>query len=638
MSIVNSFRQQNSVIHLNDIIEEFKYVYRDTEVTAGDFVEFIEGIGVHGNYGNSTTILVGEIGSNNSTMCATLLNDGNIFVVYGGMNYFYGVVVTIEGSNIIPNTSVALSSTNNNAHSLSAVTLEDGKVFIVHNNYDKAPLYGLLCEINGTTITVVGTETQIGTSAYGSWGTVTLTSSSVLLDDGNVFVAHNCGSGSYVQHLYGVVVTINGTTITAGTDTALDTAEDQGCKISAKKLNNGNVFIAHGSGSSYLYAMVCTISGTTITAGTDTEIVSSSYTSASMSAEVLEENRIFIAFSYNSSYYYMCGIVCTVSGTTIGKGSYIYLVQKEDAAYDIATLKVGTNKVLIAHGGFDYMKAGVIATISGTTITAGTDTELETASGNRSPKELILLPNDTIFYGVSASDYGKIYGQIYMIDEVNNVPTNNIDLTTYEQQVMPTTQEYADAIALSSGKGGTIEGHNNQVKIGRVYKVIEDTEVTYTDDFLASAVWTQNSTTEYVSDKGLKITINTLNSGSEGTIDDAFDGDQETYWEVGYGVENWITLTLPEALALTKMSFTITGNTLFAETAYIQASNDNATWEQIGTFGTSYTYETQNITMSEPKYYKYYRVFMDQTQSNCTIEFREWQILEYKKKETVIIE
>ena len=86
------------------------------------------------------------------------------------------------------------------------------------------------------------------------------------------------------------------------------------------------------------------------------------------------------------------------------------------------------------------------------------------------------------------------------------------------------------------------------------------------------------------------------------------------------------------------MSFTITGNTLFAETAYIQASNDNATWEQIGTFGTSYTYETQNITMSEPKYYKYYRVFMDQTQSNCTIEFREWQILEYKKKETVIIE
>ena len=257
------YGQKASGMNINGIIEDY-YVYAGEKISAGDLVEYINGVASSVNYGTSAFTLVGQIGSNNSTMSASLLNDGNVFVVYGGMGDFYGVVVTVEGANIAPNTAVALSTTNNNAHSLSVVTLKNGNVFIVHSNYDKAPLYGLVCEINGTTITVV-TETQIGTAAYGSWGTVTMTSSSVLLDNGDVFVAHNYGSGSYVQHLYGVIVTINGTTITAGTDTALDTAEDQGCKISAKKLNNGNVFIAHGSGSSYLYAMVCTISETKIT-------------------------------------------------------------------------------------------------------------------------------------------------------------------------------------------------------------------------------------------------------------------------------------------------------------------------------------------------------------------------------------
>ena len=79
-----------------------------------------------------------------------------------------------------------------------------------------------------------------------------------------------------------------------------------------------------------------------------------------------------------------------------------------------------------------------------------------------------------ICYGlcISSSNY-YLNAQIFGIDYENNIPTNNIEITEYEQQVTPAIKSPFDAVALSSGIGGTDTEHNEQVKIAR----LQDEEV-----------------------------------------------------------------------------------------------------------------------------------------------------------------
>ena len=89
----------------------------------------------------------------------------------------------------------------------------------------------------------------------------------VRLSSSQLFAAYGYGSSGY---LYGKVLTISDSSISEGTAVALSSTTNAGRVISAVALSSTSVFIAHSYGSNqYLYGIVCTISGTSITAGTD---------------------------------------------------------------------------------------------------------------------------------------------------------------------------------------------------------------------------------------------------------------------------------------------------------------------------------------------------------------------------------
>jgi len=144
-----------------------------------------------------------------------------------------------------------------------------------------------------------GTDTAINTSAAHTGNAI----SAVALDSTHVFIAHSYNSSYY---LYGIVCTISGTTITVGTDTAINSSAHSGSAISAVALNASDVIIYHHAPSSTatLYYVDVSISGTTITVGTDTQLVSDSYSGAYISAIPADSfGTIFVAHSYSSSYY-----------------------------------------------------------------------------------------------------------------------------------------------------------------------------------------------------------------------------------------------------------------------------------------------------------------------------------------------
>ena len=277
-------------------------------------------------------------------------------------------------------------------------------------------------------------------------------------------------------------------------------------EVSTQLLPNGNVFIAHSKDSSYyyLYGIVCTISGTTITAGTDTSLVESEYAGRHISAQVLPNGNVFIAHSLNYSYEYLYGIVCAISGTNITKGTDTAIATSSDSGFSISAQVLPNGKVFVAHShttNTNYLY-GVIVTINGTAITKGSDTALNTNTQTAYVISSVLLANGGVFIAHSHSGY-YLYAQIFGVDETNNKPTNQVVVLQYEQQAKLVTQPPFNGIALSNGTGGTAIAHNQQVKIAR--KRMPEPVLKQGDIIPKS--WTQvTAGTEYVAENGTKLT------------------------------------------------------------------------------------------------------------------------------------
>lgn len=473
-------------LKLNDVIEEFKYAYKGQEIKAGDFVNYIEGVAGQTTETSVDTRLDTSSYSGNK-ISAVALDENRVFIAhrYTTNSDLYGMVVTINGATIIAGTHTVIRQTNS-ADAISAVALDSSKVLIAHNSGGgaNAHLRVTVCTIDGTTITANSTK-ELSSSTY--------TGSRILaklLPSGNVFIAHSYGSN---YQLYGIVCTVSGTTISNGTDTAVNASDNAGNAISTCLLPNGNIFIAHSYGSSYyLYGIVCSINGTTITKGNDTAIEkSTSYSGGSdIFTVVLPNNNVFIAHR-STGQVYLYGIVCTIDGSLVFVNGTDTIINNSETytGARISAVALDDARVFIAHSySSSYYLYAVVVTINGTTVTVGTDTTLNAVTKSGNTISTLLLQNGTIFIAHSYNSDSYLYAQIWGVDEVNNIPTNEIAIPEYEQQVTLATEPPFDGIALSSGVGGDDTGHNQQVKIAKptiplsslpVGSLVKDTSSTF---------------------------------------------------------------------------------------------------------------------------------------------------------------
>ena len=452
------YKKGGSGLDINGLIEDY-YVYAGEKVSAGDFVEFINGVASESIETSTLTSIVSSANVG-QRISACKLSEDKIFIAHNsgtGNNSLHGIVCTINNSIIIRGADTTILSGNYTGNCMSVVALSETSVFISYSKGSNYYLCAIVCTIDGTTITA-GTSSGLSSQQLSSKYSV----SSTVLKNGNVFVAHSYASSALLR---GIVCSVNGTTITAGTDTVLSSETHSGYFIETCLTQDGNVFVAHSYASSrYLYGIVCPVEGTTITAGTDKALVAIDSAGNQISMCLLENGKIFIAHCWGRSIC-LYGIICTVTNTTITRGTSTQLSTLDSVGNVISVGLLDNGDVFIAHSNSDYYYLyGMVCSVNNTTITSKTDVALcETQYTGEQITTLML--GTRIFIAHSYSSNRNLYGQIWNVDKSTDIVTNEIAITTHEIQVRPATSLPCNGVAKSSGEGGDSTGHKDVVSV-----------------------------------------------------------------------------------------------------------------------------------------------------------------------------
>ena len=144
--------------------------------------------------------------------------------------------------------------------------------------------------------------------------------SSVALSENKIFIAYGVNdintSNINESYLYGLLCTIDGTTITINSNTKLNEDSQSGNLIAIEKLSNDKVFIAHSlSNEQFLCGKVCIIKDANIIKGKDV-LLSEFNKIGSMEVLKIEKNNILLTYKTNINEY---NLVCKIKDSRIVK-------------------------------------------------------------------------------------------------------------------------------------------------------------------------------------------------------------------------------------------------------------------------------------------------------------------------------
>jgi len=303
----------------------------------------------------------------------------------------------------------------------------------------------------------LGTETQLDASANCNSPRITKLSA-------GVFVVGYYDSNTVKAR----VVTVSGTTPTIGASANATTNSNKFngiCKLDTTKF--AMTFIDNTS--SDIEGIAATISGTTITFGTKATIFTgtSAVTSGNMdkgrysTVQVATDKFFTIWAENNTQPYYNC---ITVSGTTLTVGTEGQLTDA-DFNYNqtLQAIQVTTDKILVL-GGTSTATNGILISYSGTTATVGSATTIMTAASSYSSRTLILQSSSKVLVVSHATIGGvtgayanelQIAGTIIIKGDTHLVASGSTSRYDFIQ-----TTNYTVAITASSGLSAVAVAHS----------------------------------------------------------------------------------------------------------------------------------------------------------------------------------
>jgi len=192
------------------------------------------------------------------------------------------------------------------------------------------------------------------------------------------------------------VATISGTTVSFGTSSVFYSAAAVYHKV-VYDANANKHLIVYGDISSEAYGIVATISGTSVSFGSATKL--------SAGAVRLEQfglaydstaQKSLLVYGDSNNSNYGTGRVCTISGTSVSAGTAA-VFNSADTHFSEANYQTTAQKhaVLYTDAGGDDYGEGCVATVSGTDVTFGSPTSFWTAVGGGSSPEDIGVTYDS---------------------------------------------------------------------------------------------------------------------------------------------------------------------------------------------------------------------------------------------------
>ena len=324
--------------------------------------------------GFGSSVVFESVGS--TYISATFDSTNNkIVIAYGnGIGYGTAVVGTVSGTSISFGTPVLFNSANSDYNS-ATYDSANNKIVIAYRNAGNSN-YGtaIVGTVSGTSISF-GTAVVFNTAA--SWVSATFDST-----NNKVVIAYRDeGNSNYGTAIVG---TVSGTSISFGSDVAFNSGNTNTNISAVYDSTNNKIVIAYQdtASSSYGTAIVGTVSGTSISFGT--EVVFESAESDFISATFDSTNgKIVIAYRDVGNSSYGTSVVGTVSGTSISFGTAV-VFESAYTLYISAVYDPTNNKVVINYrdnGGSDY-GTSILGTVSGTSISFGTAAVFESAVSN----------------------------------------------------------------------------------------------------------------------------------------------------------------------------------------------------------------------------------------------------------------
>lgn len=246
------------------------------------------------------------------------------------------VICTIDGDTIkMGNFTKVLYSIS--VPKLAIEVLDENKLLITRSL--QINVVSVVCTIEEDRI-IVGTEnTLIDT------GTIKELGGTIKLNKNKLVLLY----GNEDYNLCAVLCTIDGTNIVPIKNTLLSRiALLTNGAISAAALSENKIIITYSGGvDDYLYGMICTIADDKIVKETETRLSRTTYTAQAVSAVKLSENVVVIAHSYSSDRF-LCVTIVEIDNNIITVKNTTPLNSIQGSAYVISASLIGTN-VFIAH-------------------------------------------------------------------------------------------------------------------------------------------------------------------------------------------------------------------------------------------------------------------------------------------------
>ena len=248
-----------------------------------------------------------------------------------------------------------------------------GKFVIAYSAHDGTSSF------YGTAIvgTVSGTAISFGSGyVFNSGGSVDNSITFDPNDSGKFVISYrDAGNSNYGT---AVVGTVSGTTLSFGTAVVFNAGSTDYGKASFDPNNAGKFVVAYkdiSNGTGNGTAIVGTVSGTSLSFGTEVVFEASRSDFVSMSFDPNDSGKFVVVYRdlYNS--YYGTVVVGTISGTTLSFGTVVVYNSGNSGDNTVAFDPNTTGKFVIAYrdnGNSDYSTA-IVGTVSGTSLSFGSE-------------------------------------------------------------------------------------------------------------------------------------------------------------------------------------------------------------------------------------------------------------------------
>jgi len=247
-------------------------------------------------------------------------------------------------------------------------TLNDGQTVILNND-------GTISAVAGS-----GLAESIPSGSVSSFESSTIYRTCVSMDpnDANKFiVAYAGGTGDYGRIAVG---TIAGNNISFGSDYVFNSAENNGSWVAFDPNTEGKFVVVYGGGTSQASAKVGTVTGATISYGTEATFNSATTRELCIAFDPNNANKFVVAYSdLDAAGRSKVG---TVSGTTISYGTEATYESGDSIMNSIAFDPNTADKFVVSYKDVGDSNKGtsVVGVISSTSISYGTPVQFSTTN------------------------------------------------------------------------------------------------------------------------------------------------------------------------------------------------------------------------------------------------------------------